>query len=199
MTIQRGNLDLSTLREKTADLRRQHILEAAVGIFAERGFERTTIKDIARAAGVSDGAIYNVFESKTALLEGMLAPLASDFTETNTEVTTLAQVLRDRWAAFSPQTLLMMQALLSEALVDEGMRALFFQRILRPVLEPPETGRGERWDPADMLRQRALVGALIGVIVLRLLGDEFTQDCWSEFPDLLAGLFEPTPSAEPQP
>jgi AcrR family transcriptional regulator len=182
---------LATLREKTADLRRQHILEAAVAVFAERGFERATIKDIARAAGVSDGAIYNAFDSKTALLEGMLAPLASDFTESRTGAVSLAQRLRDRWAAFSPQTLLMMQALLSEALVDEGMRDLFFRKILQPVLQPDPAGRPERSGPSDMLRQRALVGALIGLVALRQLGDEFTRDCWEEFPDLLARLFEP--------
>lgn len=178
------------LREKTANLRRQHILESAVGIFAERGFERATIKDIAQAAGVSDGAIYNVFENKTALLEGMLTPLASNFTEPVGEVTSLAELLNDRWAAFSPQTLLMIQALLSEALVNEGMRTLFFQRILMPVLQGPPTVRTDRSTPGDMLRHRALVGSLIGLVVLRLLGDEFTQDCWSEFPDLLAALFD---------
>lgn len=182
---------MATLREKTADLRRQHILEAAVEVFAERGFERATIKDIARAAGVSDGAIYNVFDSKTAVLEGMLAPLASGFTESTTEAVSLAQRLRDRWAAFSPQTLLMMQALLSEALVDESMRDRFYAKILRPVLQPDPTGRPDRSGPSDMLRQRALVGALIGLIALRQLGDEFTRDCWDEFPDLLARLFEP--------
>jgi AcrR family transcriptional regulator len=184
---------LTTLRDKTADLRRQHIMEAAIGIFADRGFERATIKDIARAAGVSDGAIYNVFESKTALLEGMLAPLANDFANNETLPASLAPLLRDRWAAFSPQTLLMMQALLSEALINESMRTLFFQRILRPVLEPLGPSEGELMIASDRLRHRALVGALIGLIVLRLLGDEFTQDSWSEFPDLLAGLFEPEP------
>ena len=186
--------NLTTLREKTADLRRQHILEAAVEVFAERGFKRATIKDIARAAGVSDGAIYNAFDSKMALLESMVAPLASGFSESETPAVSLLERLRDRWAAFSPQTLLMMQALLSEALVDDGMRALFFEKILQPVLQPDLDDRSERAGPSEMLRQRALVGALIGLVVLRQLGDEFTRDCWEEFPDLLARLFGPRQS-----
>lgn len=48
--------------------RRQQILAAAATVFAEKGFDRATISDIARAAGVSDGSIYNYFRGKQDLL-----------------------------------------------------------------------------------------------------------------------------------
>jgi AcrR family transcriptional regulator len=44
--------------------RRQQILEAALSIFAERGFEAATNKEIAERAGVNQGLIYFYFESK---------------------------------------------------------------------------------------------------------------------------------------
>src|SRR5215831_18093570 len=44
--------------------RRQQILEAALAIFAERGFETATNKDITEQAGVNQGLIYFYFESK---------------------------------------------------------------------------------------------------------------------------------------
>jgi len=44
--------------------RRQQILEAALAVFAERGFEAATNKDITERAGVNQGLIYFYFESK---------------------------------------------------------------------------------------------------------------------------------------
>jgi TetR/AcrR family fatty acid metabolism transcriptional regulator len=50
------------------DLRRSQILEAAARVFARRGFDRATITEIARAARLSEGSIYNYFRSKEDLL-----------------------------------------------------------------------------------------------------------------------------------
>jgi AcrR family transcriptional regulator len=44
--------------------RHQQILEAALAIFAEQGFEAATNKEIAERAGVNQGLIYFYFESK---------------------------------------------------------------------------------------------------------------------------------------
>ncbi|GAC1347373.1 MAG: hypothetical protein NVSMB27_12640 [Ktedonobacteraceae bacterium] len=44
--------------------RRQQILEAALSVFAEQGFEAATNKEIADRAGVNQGLIYFYFESK---------------------------------------------------------------------------------------------------------------------------------------
>lgn len=48
--------------------RRASIVEAAIDVFWQKGFHRTRISDIARAAGLSQGSIYNYVESKEALL-----------------------------------------------------------------------------------------------------------------------------------
>jgi AcrR family transcriptional regulator len=47
---------------------RQHVLDAALDLFRRRGFERTTMRDIAGAAGLSLGAAYHYFPSKEALV-----------------------------------------------------------------------------------------------------------------------------------
>src|SRR5919198_906814 len=47
---------------------RRHILETALALFRERGFEETTIRDIARRAGLSLGAAYYYFNSKEAIV-----------------------------------------------------------------------------------------------------------------------------------
>src|SRR5690242_6001385 len=52
--------------------RRNQILDAAQRVFAAQGFHGATVRDVARAAGVADGTIYNYFASKTDLLFGLL-------------------------------------------------------------------------------------------------------------------------------
>lgn len=44
------------------------ILDAALELFADRGFHGTSVPDIARSAGVAAGTIYRHFESKEALV-----------------------------------------------------------------------------------------------------------------------------------
>ena len=47
---------------------RRRILEAALALFAERGFEATTMRDVASRAGVATGAAYYYFGSKDELV-----------------------------------------------------------------------------------------------------------------------------------
>lgn len=54
-------------REKSVD-KRQRILDAALRVFAERGFYTARVSEVARAAGVADGTIYLYFENKDDLL-----------------------------------------------------------------------------------------------------------------------------------
>jgi len=54
------------------DEREQKILDAAVNLFLHYGYDKTTVSDIAREAGVSKGAIYLHFASKDALLEALI-------------------------------------------------------------------------------------------------------------------------------
>ena len=47
--------------------RRRQIIQATLPLFAEKGFEATTTKEIAQAAGVSEAIIFRHFQSKEAL------------------------------------------------------------------------------------------------------------------------------------
>ena len=58
----------TAFQEQVAALRRTQILDAAMAVFAERGYHRATIREVARTAGVADGTIYNYFADKEALL-----------------------------------------------------------------------------------------------------------------------------------
>jgi AcrR family transcriptional regulator len=51
---------------------RQAILDAALDLFAERGFFGTSLRDVASAVGVRESALYNYFAGKEALFEALL-------------------------------------------------------------------------------------------------------------------------------
>jgi AcrR family transcriptional regulator len=57
---------------------RERILDSAVRLFAERGFERTTMRDIAAEARCSLGLAYHYFASKEAIVLGLYARLSSE-------------------------------------------------------------------------------------------------------------------------
>ncbi|WP_251861245.1 TetR/AcrR family transcriptional regulator [Clostridium sp. Marseille-Q2269] len=47
--------------------KKQHILESAISKFTEKGFEKTSLREIASAAGLTTGAIYHHFKNKDEL------------------------------------------------------------------------------------------------------------------------------------
>jgi len=56
--------------------RRDQILDAATACFARKGVHTTTLRDICAEAGLSLGAVYRYFPSKTEILEAVFARYA---------------------------------------------------------------------------------------------------------------------------
>jgi AcrR family transcriptional regulator len=65
-------LERPTQRSQAKADRRAALLEAAAGLFAERGFNGVSIEDLGAAVGVSGPAVYRHFPSKQAVLEALL-------------------------------------------------------------------------------------------------------------------------------
>jgi AcrR family transcriptional regulator len=57
-----------TRRERQAELLKKEILEAALMVFKEHGYEKATTKKIAERAEVSEGTLYNYFKNKRDIL-----------------------------------------------------------------------------------------------------------------------------------
>jgi AcrR family transcriptional regulator len=55
--------------ETKGESTRRLVLDSALDLFRRKGFDRTTMRDIARASGLSLGAAYHYFPSKDALVE----------------------------------------------------------------------------------------------------------------------------------
>jgi AcrR family transcriptional regulator len=74
------------LRERKKQRTREQIIEAAMGLFAERGYQATTIADIATAADVAPRTFFSYFPSKEAVV----------FYNVDRDLDGLASALRNR-------------------------------------------------------------------------------------------------------
>lgn len=74
------------LARRDPEARRSRVVEVATRLFAERGYESTSVNDVAAEAGVSVGALYKYFPDKPALLEGVLEMFEQEFSASMAKV-----------------------------------------------------------------------------------------------------------------
>jgi AcrR family transcriptional regulator len=87
-------------RRQAAKVRtRQKVLDAARQLFAERGYEPATIRDIAKGAGMSTGAVFANFQDKAELFEAVLSEDLAKLAETLKAAAAAENTLRSRLLA----------------------------------------------------------------------------------------------------
>jgi len=57
----------------TGDARREQILQAAIGLFSQKGFRGTTTKEIGKVAGVSEAMVFRHFAKKSDIYDAILS------------------------------------------------------------------------------------------------------------------------------
>jgi AcrR family transcriptional regulator len=189
------------VRDLIGRARREQIVGAATRVFAEKGFRRSTTREVARAAGVSEGTIYNYFEDKDALLLAILDRLneterrAADFEEgMATDFPGFVKEYLRRRISLMWKNREVFRVVLSEILVNAELRARYLQRVVDPTMKIAEENfrlrveQGEARKTDAALAMRSVAGAILGVLVMGLLGDEEINSRWDEVPDVLAGL-----------
>ena len=189
------------IRQQLIEARRNQILDAAATVFAEKGFHRTTTKEIARVAGVAEGTIYNYFANKSDLLIGLMTRLAEAETLDDELAEALQGDVRDFFIAVFRHRVgniqrgqEMLRAILPEVMVNPELRAQFYQQfVLRiaTLLEQYVQTRIEMGHirPVDApLTVRAVQSMFVGLLVLRILSDEPLQSGWGDLPEVLATL-----------
>lgn len=68
---------MTDTRPLSVDPRRDAVLDAALGVFSAYGYRRTTMADLAHAAGVSRPALYLFYANKEALFRALASRLLS--------------------------------------------------------------------------------------------------------------------------
>ena len=188
-----------TRRERRIAARKAQILEAAIAIFREKGYGGATTRQIADAADVSEGTLYNYFKNK----RDILLALTQDFIdETMAEIgdiqadgveSLLTQLLAERIRHVKRKrmfTLLIHEARRDPEIlqyyldngasqikkaVEERMQLLIDAGVMRPV------------NPAVV--SRTLAGVMMGFAVqFELGGDEFLESISPE--DLAAQIVD---------
>lgn len=173
--------------------RKAEILEAAAKIFAEKGFHRTTTKEIAEAADIAEGTIYNYFESKDDLLISLIDYLADlvnrrryyeqsldiDFREF------IHDLLLQRFAILQERNTLFL-AILPEVFVSPHLRELYKQRVMDPGIRDLEEhfrarierGQLSRVDVPMAMRMMTALG--LGLEFMTIIGDSEIQKAWDD-------------------
>jgi len=67
-----------SLPEQAVDLTRERLIESAARVFAEKGYDRAGVQEIARRAGLTTGAIYGRFTGKAELLQAAIESRTTD-------------------------------------------------------------------------------------------------------------------------
>ena len=116
---------------KVVEDRREQIIDAAMHIFAQKGFARATNKDIAREAGITPGLIYHYFESKEALLKAIIegrSPLR------------LINTLPPRALTLPPEVFLRFMVMQVLSIIEEENFIQLIRVFLPEVVYNPNTG-----------------------------------------------------------
>ncbi len=165
-------------------MRREQILTAAAQVFSKTGYSRATTKQIAAAAGISEGLVYAYFKSKDELLVAMLNHLTRRSAMDQSADDSLAGAIRAEVSHSLTRPRVdnaMFAAVLAEVLINPELRQSYreqrynitldqFKDFLRQRIEA-----GELPDQDMEISARICFGLLLGLGILRIIGDPLLQ------------------------
>lgn len=125
-------------RKHSADEKKNTIYNAALQVFAEDGFHKSTMKKIADLSGVAKGTVYEYFKSKEELLEQLLKERTQEIVEKitaicskDTDILQQVKELLEFWVLFIEENPLLYRLIQSEAIFQRtGSKAMFYDYIV---------------------------------------------------------------------
>lgn len=194
---------MTSRQEKRITVRRQQIIDGAVRVFIEKGFHRTTTREIAEAAEVSEGTIYNYFESKDDILLGIVNQLADlgprqGLLEDALEIdlrTFLRAHFVQRMTSLGDRYELFL-AVLPEILNTPALRQRYNEELLKPATQMFEdhirarVERGEIVVDDPALLTRTFVALLYGLQVMLIMDDPVVKTMWQQPEKMVTFLAE---------
>jgi AcrR family transcriptional regulator len=147
------------LRERKKQQTRETIERVALKLFAERGFDETTVADIAEMADVSPRTIFSYFESKEDILfcqESSSFERLKAMLDQRPPGTTTADVMRGFLSSVEPHddsALLRKQVLMANPALGIRMRARFESLLAESIAK--DLGGG-----ADDIRSRLIAASI---------------------------------------
>lgn len=183
--------------------RRQRILEAALDLFSRQGFHRTSTRQIAQAAGVAEGTIFNYFATKKDLLVAAMSQVVEDYfgeevasLPQSSSLELLRETLRTR-LELGLRHVDRIRFLLSELLMNREMRQAYFEAVIlrltcrvEEILEQ-RIQQGYLRDCEVRVVAGAIIGAFLTFLLVAVLDEErrLLRHSTEEISDELARLF----------
>jgi AcrR family transcriptional regulator len=115
---------------------KEKILEASLALFSDKGYKATTVRDIAARVGIRQGAIYNHFKNKEAILETLvnnltesaLVHLFEEEPEGKTGKALLARIATTfKLISFDPRNEALFRLMMQELFRNEKIRDLYHE------------------------------------------------------------------------
>lgn len=195
-------LTRTAVRKLPAAQRRRQIIQVAMDLFSAKGFEGTTTREIARAAGVSEAIIFRHFATKEDLYAAIIDFIIQDHSQRFFAELNEAMSRRDDLGVF--QTLAccvlnthqqepqLMRLLLFSGLEGHKLSQLFMETQVRPVYQllsdyVAQRAREKAFRKADpLVLTRAFLGMVSHHSLIQMIyGDPFlhksNQDMAAEF------------------
>lgn len=148
--------------QRRKDARPPEILDAALAVFAQKGFAATRLDDVAAKAGITKGTIYLYFDSKQALFEALARQ----------SVGAQIEQIKARLAVFPGTS----AELLKFVLTTMGGFAMTSDRVVLPRLALAEAANFPKL--AEFWRREIIdhgIGLMSGIIQRGIEGGEFRR------------------------
>lgn len=170
-------------KKRITERREKQILEAALLVFSRRGFDKATVPDIARQAGIAVGTIYNYYPSKrevfiavirNLIITPALLELIDKLPEGDITVT-FKHILQNRFDLMESGMVTYIPSLMAEAQRDPELKALWIKQFLQPFLSRMEgvyrkltvSERYRGLEPTVVVR--CIGGMILGFLMLRMM------------------------------
>lgn len=182
------------IKELLYQARRKQIVEAAIVVISQQGFQRTTIKQIAHQAGIADGTIYNYFKNKDAIFfaimermaEGEIGELAEAQEAQRPFASFITDYMHNRMQEMH-RDFPLLKAVLPELMSNDQLQQLFNDELLPDGMAIAENYLSElmaqgslKTTDSDMLL-RLFTAPIMGLLFLRLLGDKHVTEHWQAY------------------
>lgn len=194
----------------SGDATRQRLIEAAAEVFAEKGYERAGVAEIARRAGLTTGAIYSNFTGKAELLLEAIDLRAEDefeqlFNEHRFEgrasdiIRTVGANLVEPGRAGADKPQLLLEAI-TTARRDPDLAAKLAARVearatrMAELIEEAKLEGSIRPDLDTLAVVRFCHAVSLGVLSLQALSLDLPEPApWSRLIETLVGAIAPAP------
>lgn len=187
--------DLSNLDLPEKELK---ILEAAIGVFSEKGFSAATTSEIAKSAGIAEGTVFRYFKTKKDILRGILIHTINivsgklilgsiEKIVQNAEDKDLRSILKeivyDR-VKLVDSIFPMARIILTEALYHEDVRTAMYENVITKAVILFK-GFCEKMAERGMMRSdidcEAVIRSIAGNMLLLVIQNKFFGDKFEKF------------------